>query len=113
MSMVMLIAMCVGGGMGWIAGAVFGWIGGRDRPIPQGTTRLLLFAIAVAFAWVGIVEIHEARHGWFGPMIDDIGLGNPLRARLALSIGVDTALAVVTLLALAASVPRRPSSIPS
>jgi hypothetical protein len=108
--MEMLLAMCVVGGFGWIAGAALGWIGGRDRPAPSRTTRWMLFVIAVAFTWFGIASIHEAQHGSFGPMIDDISLRNPLRERLALSIAADTALAVVTLLALAAYVPARGGS---
>jgi hypothetical protein len=102
LSMVMLIAMCVVGGFGWIVGAAFGWIGGRDGPTPSRTTRWMLFAIAVAFTWFGIVSIHQAQHRSFGPMIDDLSPRDPLRERLALSIAADTALAVVTLLTLAA-----------
>jgi hypothetical protein len=107
LSMVMLIAMCVVGGFGWIAGAVFGWIGGRDRPTPLRRTRWMLFAIAVAFTWFGIVSMQQAQHGSFGPMIDELSRRDPLRERLALSIAADTALAVATLLTLAASVPAR------
>jgi hypothetical protein len=110
MSMEMLIAMCAVGGFGWITGAAFGWMGGRDRPAPSRTTRWLMLLIALAFAWFGMVSIHEAHHGPFGPMIDEINLRDPLRERLALSIAADTALAVVTLLTLAASVPARGGS---
>jgi hypothetical protein len=99
LSMEMLIAMCVAGGLGWIAGAAFGWIGGRDRPTPSRTTRRMLLAIAVGFTWFGIVSIHQTQHGSFGPMIDEVS--RPLRDRLVLSIAVDTALAAATLLTLA------------
>jgi MFS family permease len=107
LSMAMLIAMSVVGGMGWIVGAAFGWIGGRHRPPPSRATRWTLAAIAVAFAWFGVVSIHQAQHEWLGPMIDDLSLRDPLRARLALSIAVDTVLAVLTLLTLAVGVPAR------
>lgn len=107
LSMAMLIAMCVVGGLGWIAGAAFGWIGGGDRPTPSRTTRWMLFAIAVAFTWYGIVSIHQAQYGSFGPMIDGLSRRDPLRGRLAISIAADTTLAVATLLTLAAYVPAR------
>ena len=111
LSMEMLISMCVAGGLGWIAGAAFGWIGRvRDWPTPFGSTRWLLLAIAAAFTWFGIVAIHQAQHGSFGPMVDDISLRDPLRDRLALSIAADTVLVVGTLLTLAAYVPARSRS---
>jgi hypothetical protein len=105
LSMEMLIAMCVVGGLGWIAGVAFGWNVGGDRPTPARTTRWILFAIAIAFTWFGMVSIHQAQDGSLGPMIDELSRRNPLRERLALSIAADTALAVVTLLTLAASCP--------
>lgn len=110
LSMVMLIAMCVVGRFGWIVGAAFGWIGGRDRPASSRTTRWMLLAIAVAFTWFGIVSIQQARHGSFGPMIDELSRRDPLRDRLAASIAADTALAVATLLTLTASAPARSRS---
>ncbi|MET0799778.1 MAG: hypothetical protein ABWZ53_01220 [Actinomycetota bacterium] len=112
LSMEMLISMCVAGGLGWIAGAAFGWIGRvRDWPTPFGSTRWLLLAIAAAFTWFGIVSIHQAQHGSFGPMVDGISLRDPRRDRLALSIAADTVLAVGTLLTLAARTGTRPATI--
>ena len=110
MSMEMLIGMCIGGGLGWIAGAAIGWIGGRNRPSPLWITRVVLLALIAPMAWLGMVAIGEARHGGFGPMIDDAGPRDPRRDQLASSIAVDTAVSVVTLVAMAIYVPFRRES---
>ena len=104
MSMEMLIGMCIGEGLGWITGAAIGWLGGRNRPSPLWMTRVVLLALIAPVVWIGIAAIGEARHGGFGPMIDDAGPRDPRRDRLAFSITADTMLSVVTLVAMAAYV---------
>jgi hypothetical protein len=100
----------MGTGLGWIAGAAIGWLGGRDRPLPPWITRVVLLALIAPMAWLGMAAIEEARHSGFGPMIDDAGPRDPRRDRLAFSIVVDTTVSVVTLAAMAAYVPLRRKS---
>jgi hypothetical protein len=61
-----------------------------------------MFALAVVSLWFGLSSMRCARHGSFGPMIDDIGAHDPLRDRLAQCVAVDTAIVVVSLILLAA-----------
>ena len=110
MTMEMLIGMNLGGGLGWVAGAAIGWLGGRNRPSPPWITRVVLLALIAPMVGLGIAAIAEARHGGFGPMIDDAGPRDPRRDRLAFGITVDTTLSIVTLVAMAAYVPLRRES---
>jgi hypothetical protein len=81
----MLIAMCIAGGWGWMIGLALGWFGSLDRQGPSKVGRAvgIMFALAVGFLWFGLSSMRCARHGSFGPMIDDIGAHDPLRDRLA------------------------------
>ena len=100
----MLIAMCIAGGWGWIIGLALGWFGSLARQGPSKVARAVgvMVALAAAFLWFGLTSMSSARHGSFGPMIDDIGPNDPLRDRLAQSVAVDTAIVVVSLILLAA-----------
>jgi hypothetical protein len=108
MTMEMLIGMNVGGGVGWVAGGAIGWLGGRNRPSPRWITRVVVLALIAPMVLLGMAAIAEARHGSFGPMIDDARRRE--RDQLAFSITVATTLSVVTLVAMAAYVPLRRES---
>ena len=100
LTMVLLISMAALGGLGWIVGAAFGWLAVRDRPPPSGIVILVLAAVAIFAVSACLTSVHQAKYGSFGPMIDDLRLRDPLRGRLALTITIDTVLAVATALVL-------------
>jgi hypothetical protein len=54
MTMEMLIGMNVGGGAGWVAGGAIGWLGGRNRPSPRWTTRVVLLALIAPMVLLGM-----------------------------------------------------------
>ena len=97
-----ILAVAVGGGLGWALAAVVGWVSSRGAPAPSTRQRWIVAVAAVSIVpWgIGIVMSIEARS--FGPSIDELSRSDRSLLPLAeAAFAIDTALAVVTLIAVA------------
>jgi hypothetical protein len=103
LSVPVLGTIAVGGGIGWAVGAAIGWRMARDAPSPGRFQRWILAVAAVAIALFGAGIIATIQSHAFGPSIDEMTRSErnslPLIAALYC---VDVALAVSTLIAVAA-----------
>jgi len=100
MTIEVLMASVIGAGIGWLVGALVGWIRSRGAHHTSRAEAWWLRAAAVAFLILGLLVIGEISRTSFGPQIDDVGRHDPRRASLGAAVGSDTALAIVTLLTL-------------
>jgi hypothetical protein len=97
-----ILAVAVGGGLGWALAAVVGWVSSRGAPAPSTGQRWIVAIAAVSIVplGVGIVMSIEARA--FGPSIDELSRSDRSLLPVAeAAFAIDTALAVFTLIAVA------------
>ena len=97
-----LLAVAVGGGLGWSVGATIGWRRARSAPPPGQLQRWILISAAASVALFGacIVALIQARD--FGPPIDSMTRQQVRQLPLIAALYcVDTAIAVMTLGAVA------------
>jgi hypothetical protein len=96
-----IVAAALGGGVGWCVGARVAWVRTRDAILPGVAQRWSLYVMALTIAILGTVVSLGVRSGVGGPSFDGVSrhdAGLPIAAAVVL---VDTALAVVTVLAAA------------
>jgi hypothetical protein len=97
-----ILAVAVGGGLGWALAAVVGWVSSRGAPAPSTRQRWIVAIAAASIVplGIGIVMSIEARA--FGPSIDELSRSDRSLLPLAeAAFAIDTALAVFTLIAVA------------
>ena len=97
-----ILAVAVGGGLGWALAAVVGWVSSRGAPAPSTGQRWIVAIAAASIVplGVGIVMSIEARD--FGPSIDELSRSDRSLLPFAeAAFAIDTALAVFTLIAVA------------
>jgi hypothetical protein len=97
-----ILAVAVGGGLGWALAAVVGWVSSRGAPAPSTRQRWIVAIAAASIVplGVGLVMSIEARA--FGPSIDELSRSDRSLLPLAeAAFAIDTALAVLTLIAVA------------
>ena len=96
-----IVAATIGGSIGWILGAVIGWVRTADASPPREGQRWVLHLMALTIAFFGFVIGASITSARFGPMIDEIEPGDPRLAPTAAIVYAATALAVLTLVAVA------------
>ena len=97
-----ILAVAVGGGLGWALAAVVGWVSSRGAPAPSTRQRWIvaIAAASIVANGVGLVMSIEARA--FGPSIDELSRSDRSLLPFAeAAFAIDTALAVLTLIAVA------------
>jgi hypothetical protein len=107
---VTLGAGLVGGGLGWLTGTLVGWRATRDGDPPNSRERWLLFSAVLPIAIMGALAASSVRDATFGPMMDGVGPRHPLLARLEAFVWIDTAIGIVTVVAVALR--RAPRHVP-
>lgn len=96
-----LLSIAIGGGVGWITGTVVGWRRTSSAPLPDAVQRSFLAVAAIAIALMGTAIILTILGHQFGPSIDNVTRHDRARLpSLAILYGVDTLVAIVTVLAL-------------
>jgi hypothetical protein len=96
-----LLSIAIGGGVGWITGTVVGWRRTSSAPLPDAVQRSFLAVAAIAIALMGTAIIITILGHQFGPSIDNVTRHDRARLpSLAILYGVDTLVAIVTVLAL-------------
>lgn len=97
-----ILAVAVFGGLGWALAAGVGWMSSQGAPRPSMNQRWIIAIAAASIVplGVGIVMSIEARD--FGPSIDELSRSDRWLLPLAeAAFAIDTALAVFTLIAVA------------
>ncbi|HSL11484.1 MAG TPA: hypothetical protein VLA82_09250 [Actinomycetota bacterium] len=96
-----LYAGLLGGTLGWAAGAFHGWtIATRDDG-PSSGERAILLVLAVFTIATGALVVASIRSASFGPMIDNVGPGNPRLVPVEVVGWIGTAVVTATFVWLA------------
>lgn len=102
LTMSIILAVAVGGGLGWALAATVGWLSSRRAPAPSTRQRWIVAIAALSLVplGIGIVMSIEARD--FGPSIDKLSRSDRSLLPVAeAAFAIDTVLAVFTLIAVA------------
>jgi hypothetical protein len=98
-----MMAMAIGGAVGWSLGLVIAWRRAAPRP-PTSRGDVAMFLAGAAFViWLAARVAADVRTSSFGPMIDEpqLSAGAGWRPVIATAYWVDATLAAMTLVALA------------
>jgi hypothetical protein len=97
-----LLAIAVGGGLGWSVGAAIGWRAARSAPPPGRAQRWILAVAAASIAVFGAAIVASIQQRSFGPSIEDMTRLERQRLPLIAALYcIDTTIAVLTLVAIA------------
>ncbi|MGZ5317818.1 MAG: hypothetical protein ACXWFT_05295 [Actinomycetota bacterium] len=97
-----ILAVAVGGGLGWALAAVVGWVSSRGAPAPSTGQRWIVAIAAMSIVPLGAGVVMSIQARAFGPSIDELSRWDRSLLPFAeAAFAIDTALAVVTLIAVA------------
>ncbi|MGZ5290089.1 MAG: hypothetical protein ACXWE5_11455 [Actinomycetota bacterium] len=100
--MSIILAVAVGGGLGWALAAVVGWVSSRGAPAPSTGQRWIVAIAAMSIVPLGAGVVMSIQARAFGPSIDELSRWDRSLLPFAeAAFAIDTALAVVTLIAVA------------